>query len=255
MTFLERISNWISPREVDVSESFLDAKTIEALGDILSVPVRKSGLFEQALSHRSYLRVNKLSSVDSYERLEFLGDGVVDMIVAEYLYKRFPEGDEGFLTKLRARLVNGQTLAKLCKQTGLDELILFGPDIESATIKDNQGIQADIFESVCGALFLQSGFKEVKRFVLKSMEAHVDIQELSVTSDNYKSDLLELLQSQGKEQPVYQVVQESGPPHEKVFEIVVLVEKKSFGKGVGKSKKIAEQQAALETLKLFREQN
>lgn len=253
MNLFERISNWISPRENEVSESILDAQAKDALENILSVPVRKPELFEQALSHRSYLRYNKLSSENSYERLEFLGDGVVDMIVAEYLYKRFPEGDEGFLTKLRARLVNGQTLAKLCKQTGLDRLILFGPDIDAASIKDNQGIQADVFESICGALFLQSGFKEVKRFILKSMEAHVDVQELSETSDNYKSDLLELLQSQGKEQPVYQVVSESGPPHNRVFEIRVLVEKTPFGSGIGKSKKVAEQKAAYETLKVIRQ--
>jgi len=213
MTLFERISNWISPREIEATESILDAETVEALGNILNVPVRKAELFEQALSHRSYLRVNKLSSVKSYERLEFLGDGVVDMIVAEYLYKRFPEGDEGFLTKLRARLVNGQTLAKLCKQTGLDQLILFGPDIES------------------------------------------NVQELSETSDNYKSDLLELLQAQGKEQPVYKVVDESGPPHDKVFEIRVLVEKVAYGSGIGKSKKVAEQKAAYETLKVLREKS
>lgn len=252
MSLFERISNWISPREIKASESTLDASTLESLAGILNVPVRKTELFEQALSHRSYLRVNKLSSFDSYERLEFLGDGVVDMIVAEYLYKRYPEGDEGFLTKLRARLVNGQTLAKLCKQTGLDKHIMFGPDIDSASIRDNQGIQADIFESICGALFLQSGFKEVKRFVLKAMEAHVDIQELSETSDNYKSDLLELLQAQGKDQPVYRVASETGPPHDRVFEIQVMVEKNPFGSGVGKSKKEAEQKAAFETLKVLR---
>ncbi len=226
----------------------LNRDTLSSLEKIIGVSIRDEGIFAEALSHRSYLRANNLNAYQSYERLEFLGDGIVNMLVAEYLFILFPRQDEGFLTKLRARLVNTQNLAHLCRSTGLNNHILFGPDIDPSTVRENQGIQADIYESICAALYKQSGLEEVRRFVLDSLDRYVDVQEMSKTSVNYKSDLLELLQSRGKLQPIYRVVTESGPPHKRRFEVEVIVDEKACGSGRGKSKKNAEQKAAREAL-------
>jgi ribonuclease-3 len=216
---------------------------------IIGFDIDDPSLFLRALRHRSTLSNDQYESHDSYERLEFLGDAVLDLIAAEVLFEKFPKANEGFLTKSRAKLVKGETLAEFSKVLGIAKILELGERSDSVNI--SKSILADVFESIIAAIYITKGYASAFLFVSKVFEKEVNFKKLVSQIDNYKSVLLEYTQAERMSLPDYIVVSESGPGHDKVFEIMVKVDGNELGKGEGRSKKSAEQEAAkkaLETL-------
>ena len=224
-----------------------DRARLNRLQDLIGSPINpnEETTFLRALRHRSLTDVKSFQSHETYERLEFLGDAVLELIVSELIYEIYPEEDEGFLTKLRAKIVRGKTLAHLGERLGLDELA----EISSSAVKSgkrhlSQGILADLFESLVAALYLTKGFELTRLFVREAVQKNLDVSQLSKRIDNFKSLLMEHLQAGQRPLPVYRVMRESGPDHQKIFTIGVYLEGELMGKVSGKSKKEAEQRAA-----------
>lgn len=220
---------------------------IEKLERIVGFKIDDPSLFLKALRHRSTLSQEKYETYDSYERLEFLGDAVLDLIAAEFLFNNYPEKDEGFLTKVRAKLVRGDTLTDFSKKLGLEDLMELGERNGSGKI--SKSILADAFESIIAAIYITKGYKKAYHFVDRVIGDYLVIEKLINTVDNYKSALLELAQAQKKPIPYYELISESGPGHNRTFKVKVLVGNEELGQGKGKSKKKAEQKAAKEALK------
>ena len=220
---------------------------VKKLERIIGVRVNDPSLFLKALRHRSILSDDKYESFDSYERLEFLGDAVLDLITAEILFKKYPTKDEGFLTKIRAKLVRGETLSDFTTKLGIDSLLELAEGRNKPPL--SKSILADVFESIIAAIYITKGYSDAYRFVDKVISKHVDFEELIHTVDNHKSALLELTQARKMSLPKYELINEIGPGHDKIFEIKVLIDGIELGFGDGKSKKSAEQKAAEMALK------
>lgn len=214
---------------------------------IIGFEIDDPSLFLRALRYRSTLANDQYSSHDSYERLEFLGDAVLDLIAAEVLFEKFPTANEGFLTKSRAKLVKGETLAKFSIKLGIEDLLELGERSDQVSI--SKSILADVFESIIAAIYITKGYANAFMFVSEVFEKQVDFKKLVNQIDNFKSALLEFTQAEKMSLPSYRVVTESGPGHDKVFEIMVIVDGKELGTGQGRSKKSAEQEAAKVALK------
>ena len=211
-------------------------------------PVDDLSLYRRALTHRSVLRVHPASALQSNERLEFLGDALLDVFVGEVLYERFPDRDEGALTRLRARLVSERPLATYARRMDLGAHLLMSDNAAQDEGRDNPSILADAFEAFVGAVYLDQGFETSRSFVQDQVLASLDLQEIAQQDENYKSQLLERMQADGHPQPTYRVVEESGPSHDKTFTVEVQVGNASFEQGTAGSKQEAEQQAARRTL-------
>jgi len=206
--------------------------------------VQEMSYYEQALKHRSTLRGVVDSHRFSNERLEFLGDAVLGFVTAAYLYHHFPDKDEGFLTRLRAKLVNGPALARCARHLNLGALVLMSTNMARGEGRSNKTILADAYEALIGALYLDLGPEAARTFIHDSMLNRINLEELSEQRDNYKSLLLEYAQARGWSQPRYRVRLEEGPSHERQFTVDVMVNNESYGHGTALSKKLAEQRAA-----------
>ena len=215
---------------------------ILTLEKITGTTIDEPALFQRALRHRSMLSQEKYAKYDSYERLEFLGDAVLDLIAAEILFNKYPKKDEGFLTKIRAKLVRGETLSGFSSKLGLEDMMEIGE--KGASIKISKSILADVFESIVAAIYITKGYDTAFKFVEKVFENHVDWEAMVNTVDNYKSALLEYTQAERLPLPQYKLVSETGPGHNRTFEVKVLIGEDELGTGIGKSKKKAEQLAA-----------
>ena len=203
----------------------------------------KESLYIQAMTHTSYANETK---TQSYERLEYLGDAVLELIMSEYLYKN-TEHEEGSMTKLRAHYVCEQALYEYSLRLGLNEFILLGRGESESGGKFRRAIVADIFESFIGALFLDQGIDFVRTFMHKNIIPLIEKKEIDFFND-YKSVLQELVQTD-KRTLEYSVVAENGPSHNKTFTIEVKIDNILYGRGTGSSKKEAEQEAAKDALK------
>lgn len=221
-----------------------DAEKIRSLEEIIGLRVKTPDLYFKALRHKSTLAEARYKKTDSYERLEFLGDAVLDLAVTEIIFEAFPDADEGYLTKLRAKIVKGESLAQYSRELGLDQIMEFGERTRSSEIKMSKSILADIFEAVVGAIYTDYGYTESSAFIRRVISQLVDFDEVVNTMDNHKSLLLEYTQAKRIPIPIYEVVDEYGPGHDKTFEIEVIIDNRSYGSAVGKSKKQAEQKAA-----------
>lgn len=216
------------------------------------MPIGDLAPFLQALRHRSVLRGEPNTHLLSNERLEFLGDAVLGFIAAERLYHEFPDYDEGFLTRVRAKIVNGQALARYATALGLGPLILMSDNMDQSGGRENPTILADALEAVIGAVYLDLGEDAARTFIEGKILKEVDLEDLAHQRDNYKSLLLEYVQALGWPQPVYRVLNEDGPSHEKVFTVDVILRSESYGRGQARSKKKAEQEAAGKALDRLR---
>lgn len=206
-------------------------------------------LYEQAFRHPSALAGQGLEKEDSYERLEFLGDSVLGLIVAEYLFKKYPRKDEGFLTDVRSRIVNGESLTKLAKKLDLDSLIEF--ERRNKSVK-HSSMYGDAVEALIAAIYLDYGFKKVRDFVLKKLiYNHLDIDHIVQNNSNYKSLLLEWANKNSKSVS-FETILEEGFGHQRAFTVEVYVEDKAIATGKGNSKKKAEQEAAQAALSVLR---
>ncbi|MFU8812480.1 MAG: ribonuclease III [Balneolaceae bacterium] len=224
---------------------------LRKLSEILGIELSESDqqLFLQALRHKSIIDSEQYAAHETYERLEFLGDAVLDLIISELLYSRYPKEDEGFLTKARSKLVKGETLAFLARKLELYMVLEIGDQASRHDITLSKGILSDQFESVIGALYLTKGYEQTSAIVKSVYNKHVNIPDLLSTADNHKSLLMERMQFEKRPLPVYEVLMETGPGHDKTFDISVRVGDTVLGRGKGKSKKEAEQAAARHALK------
>lgn len=225
-----------------------DKKALEELALRLSYRFNDNGILEQALVHRSFLNEKADQNIKNNERLEFLGDAVLSTAISHLLIEKFPDADEGMLSKFRARLVNENTLAKLAADIELGRFLLLGKGEEITGGRGKSSILSDAYEAVIAAVYLDGGFEAA--FPLVSRQFSNLIDEVSVTeiSRDYKTELQEQTQELFKVAPIYELISETGPEHNKVFEVEVLIKGERFGKGQGKAKKEAEQRAAMETL-------
>jgi len=198
----------------------------------------------EAITHRSYARGVRNDEVDSYERIEFLGDAVLGMIVTAYLYRRFQGQREGNLTKIKAALVNERSLSKVARQLSLGDFIFLSPEEEQGGGRDRRSILADACEALFGAVYLDGGVGSATKLVHRLILSNMDEFLSDRGQINYKGELLEHYQSLGLGMPRYEVVSEEGSDHDKVFAVRVRMEGKVIGEGSGKSKKAAEQRAA-----------
>jgi len=216
---------------------------LDGLSEIIGCPIEKPELFEQALQHRSLLRGQPNAHMQSNERLEYLGDAVLGFLVAEHLYETYTDQDEGFLTRLRAKLVNGRALAARARDINLGSYVRVSDSL-SEDQRNSNSILADAFEAVIGAIYLDQGIESTRTFVRSTVLSHMDLDQLANVRDNYKSILLEYVQARRHVQPEYVVISESGPSHDKRFVVAVTIGGEEFGRGEDRSKKGAEQIAA-----------
>lgn len=209
-------------------------------------------LFVQSLLHRSYLQFVG-QRWKSNERLEFLGDSVLNAAVAEFLYVNYPEMEEGDLTKLRSRLVNRKILAQRAKELHLSDFMLLSSSAVQSIDSGSESILADAFEAILGAIFLDGGTDAARHFVSRTLLANREVLDSVQADDNYKSALLEYSQRHSAGIPRYSVLKEEGPEHDRRFTVEVIIGNQSVGTGVGRSKKDAEQSAAAHALEKFQQ--
>ena len=210
----------------------------------LGISFHQESLLEQAFVHLSYLNENPSFARPSNERLEFLGDAILNFIVTEKLYKEFPQLSEGELTEIRAALVCRDTLAELASSLKLGDWLLLGRGEEANRGRTKENNLANAMEALIGALYLDQGIAKARRFVLRQLKPELEKIKAGKITPNYKALVQELIQGQKKPTPVYRLVEATGPDHSKQFTAEILVEGEALGKGVGKSKKVAESQAA-----------
>ena len=222
---------------------------------ILGMKVKNVSHYQRALVHKSiYKAVKKYTGnlqeylEDHNERLEFLGDSVLSLIVANYLYHKYPNENEGFLTRIKTKLVNGVQLSKLARKINLGKYILMGNHVQNINGRDSQKILEDAFEAFLAALFKDLGFDAVNSFVIQLIET-LDFNEVLI-EDNYKETLLKYCQHNFNGMtPEYSTIKVEGPPHNRLFTVIVIINGKEYSSGTGKSKKQAEQMASEMTLK------
>jgi ribonuclease-3 len=202
-------------------------------------------LYKLAFRHKSAAHEVKHGIKDSNERLEYLGDAILSAVVAHYLFQTFPYKDEGFLTKMRSRLVSRAQLNKLAMKLGIDQLI--ESNVEGNP--RNKSINGDAFEALIGAIYLDRGYLIAQKFILnRIIKNHIDIDEVESTETDFKSKLIEWIQKEKKEVK-FEVLNEIGSGHEKQYLVEIVIDEKPYGTGQHFSKKRAEQIASEETLK------
>jgi len=268
----------INPRNKILPKKFI--RHILARHDIYD-DINDLSLYQRALTHKSYVNTNNfISSSPNYnihynknvvpyqkksnERLEFLGDSVIGQIVCEYLYDRYPDKDEGFLTKLKTRLVDRKSLARFCKYLNISEYILISNHMENIHGRNTDKILEDVFESFICALYKDLGFMITKHFVISILENTTDFAKLLYIDINFKDRLLRFFQKNGWEPPIYTAGDMIGPSHKRTFTMYankvvydknstkkIIIKEDIVGVGVASSKKEAEQIASKEALKFY----
>ncbi|MGB8455375.1 MAG: ribonuclease III [Anaerocolumna sp.] len=202
-------------------------------------------LLKHALTHSSYANEKRMNKLENNERLEFLGDAVLELVTSEYLFTKNTKMPEGDLTKLRARLVCEQTLAACARDIKVGDYILLGKGEAATGGNERLSILSDAMEAIIGAIYLDGGFTNAKEFIRNYILADVENKKLFFDS---KTILQEIVQSEFKEQLSYELIKEEGPDHNKQFTVVALVNDNQLGIGVGRTKKAAEQEAAYQSI-------
>ena len=223
---------------------------IKNLSKSLGVKFNDISLLERALTHRSYLNENR--DVDkNNERLEFLGDAVLELIVSDYLYKKYPNRPEGDLTSFRSAIVRTESLADASRELNYGKYLLLAKGEEDSGGRDKDYILANTFEAVLGAIYIDQGYMVCKNLVEKVLITKIDNIVKNRLDIDSKTKIQELVQEKYKQTPVYEVVGEHGPDHDKEFIVVVKVGNKIIGKGKGSSKQRAEEAAAQKGVKFI----
>ncbi len=217
---------------------------------IIGYSFKDKSLLQQALTHTSYVNECKDKSRGHNERLEFLGDSVLSVVVAEELYNKFPKLPEGELTRIRASLVCEKMLFILAKEINLGQYLFVGKGEDATGGRTRPSVLSDAYEAVIGAIFLDGGMAEAKKYILTRMQKKIEEHGPEMPVD-YKSELQEIVQQNPEERVTYVLVEESGPDHNKSFTIEVRLNSNCIGKGTGPSKKQAEQLAAKQALLLM----
>lgn len=211
----------------------------------LNVPIKNIQLLNCALTHTSYANEARNNCIHHNERLEFLGDAVLDLIVGSYLFLNYPQMTEGELTRAKAAVVCETSLAKCSRALGYGEYLRLGKGELNSGGRNRPSILADTFEAVIGAIYLDSDFEETEKFVLSHLKKPLEcVESGEYDDDDFKTLLQEYVQRNGEQQIEYRLEYSAGPDHDKTFGMEVLVNGNVYGSGIGKSKKDAEQGAA-----------
>ena len=232
----------------------MSAKPIEMLEKTIGYSFKNKDILLKALTHSSYANEQKAKKhpCECNERLEFLGDSVLSLVISEFIYERFLDKPEGDLTKIRASVVCSRTLASLANEIELGSYLLLGKG-EEGTGRTNPKILENAFEALLAAIYLDSNHSKalVARFLLPIIEKEINFASKDEMAFDYKTTLQQFIQSIGKDKLLYVCVGESGPDHAKTFEVEAKLNSNVIGKGTGKTKREAEQMAAKEALALF----
>ena len=212
----------------------------ERAEQVLGYQFKNPDLLKESLTHAS-IADNRL---DSNERMEFLGDAVLDLIICEALYQKFPQYNEGDLTKIKSAVVSRRTCAEVANETGLTELLIIGKGISSRNQMPSS-LAAAVYESIVAAVYLDGGFEVVKEYVLRTMTPKLEEISSNAHQQNYKAVLQQHAQKILGATPMYELLDEKGPDHSKCFEVCVAIEGRRFTSAWGPNKKMAEQKAAL----------
>jgi len=224
-------------------------KNIEVLENTLGYKFQNKKLIIEALTHKSYKQ-----PYDN-ERLEFLGDAVLDLVVGEYLFKKFKKSDEGKLSKIRASLVNETGFDKLARSLNLGEYIFLSNAEQNNGGREKSSLLSNAFEAVIGAIYLEAGLNKADEIAIELIERnHKEISLDSLFRD-YKTTLQELTQARFGITPEYKVVASRGPDHKKEFEVAVIIEEKEYARASGKSKKIAQQESAKKAVEMLKKES
>ncbi len=219
------------------------------LRQTLGISFEEPELLELALTHSSYLNENPDAAGESNERLEFLGDAVLGAVVARELFERNPDWPEGRLTQARAAIVEGKSLAQTARRLGLGTHLHMGKGEEAAGGRDRPSNLAGAFEAVVGAVFVDQGYETAEAFILRMMAAEFENTSRDAVLQNPKSVLQETVQAQGLPAPSYETVDVSGEDHARLFTVEVVVDGEVKGRGTGRRKSQAEQEAAEQALR------
>ncbi len=220
-------------------------EALQKLQDKIGYQFQDIALLKQALTHSSFATEQKINKLENYERLEFLGDAVLELVSSEFLFHENKDMPEGQLTKLRASMVCEPSLAYCAKDIGLGKYILLGRGEEATGGRNRDSIISDVMEAVIGAVFLDGGIEYAKKFIFQFILSDLENKILFMDS---KTLLQEEVQKDNTAQLRYELVKETGPDHDKQFQVEAYLDNKVIGTGVGKTKKAAEQQAAYEAL-------
>ena len=224
---------------------------IPIIEERLSYVFHKKELLTTAFIHTSFYHERKQEVIESNERMEFLGDSILGLLMAEYLYQRFPASPEGELAALQARLVDATMCARFVRQLHVVEFLLLGKGELRQNGLEKESLQADLLEAILAAVYIDGGLQSAQKFFACHFVPEI-LKALQEPALNWKTELQDFMQKTYQQLPVYHVLQEQGPDHSKVFEMGVLFEGKIIGRGEGGSKKEAEQRAAKQALEAFR---
>lgn len=228
------------------------SQVLDEMQQVVAYTYKNSELLKIALTHSSYANEHRNHRIKDNERLEFLGDAILDLIISEYLFSKYPEMPEGDLSKIRASIVCEASLAKNARKMDLGKYILLGKGEEMTGGRSRSSILADAFEAITGSLFMDGGFEQAKTFIWNTLVKDVEQTEsIETLYTDYKTLLQECIQKVSSNPITYKVVGEDGPDHDKHFYVEVMHEAKKLGRGVGKSKKEAEQDAARKALEEY----
>jgi len=217
----------------------------------LGVIFHNKSLLKRAFTHRSYLNENRGQNLQNNERLEFLGDAVLELLISSELFYKYPDKAEGELTGIRSALVRTESLAKESRKIKVGEYLLMSKGEEDSGGKDKDYLLANTFEAILGAMYLDMGFEECKKFVSRTLlEKLDDIVDNELFIDP-KTKVQELIQAKYKVTPTYSIIKEEGPDHDKYFTVALKVNKKNFTEGYGASKQKAEEDAAQAAIDLL----
>lgn len=225
--------------------------TLEELEKRIGYCFQDKSLLKQAVTHSSYSNEQKINRLKHYERLEFLGDAVLELVSSEFLFRTYPDMPEGKLTKLRASMVCEPALAYCAAALELGQFLFLGKGEENTGGRMRDSITSDVMESVIGAIYLDGGQEKAKEFIDRFILSDLEHKRLFYDS---KTNLQEYVQGRFKTDVAYEVIEESGPEHDKQFKVHVSIGSRILGTGSGKTKKAAEQQAAYQALMSLKEQ-
>ncbi|WP_027107536.1 ribonuclease III [Lacticigenium naphthae] len=229
-------------------------KLQQFLKETYAIEFNDPKLLKEAFTHSSYVNEHQKQKLNDNERIEFLGDAVLELTVSEYLYEKYPEFPEGYLTKMRASIVCEASLSQFAKECGFNQYVLLGKGEQRMNGKQRPALLCDLFEAFIGALYLDQGVESVQTFLKKTVYKKIDSGAFSHGMD-FKTELQEFLQKNGEVSIQYRIVEEIGPAHMKEFVTQVFVEEDVVGEGKGSSKKNAEQAAAENALRHLKENN
>lgn len=231
-------------------------QSLKALETRIEYSFKNMEMLFRALTHKSYANEIR-KNIEHNEKLEFLGDAVLDLVIGQLLFEKFPNDNEGGLSKKRASIVNEEVLSEIATDLGLNQLMLLGKGEAQTGGSSKPRLVASVFEAILGAIYLDGGFEVAREFIVREFSDVADrVCQHEDFERDYKTRLQELVQKSVKETPRYEVLAEEGPPHDREFLVCVKVKEELWAQGRGRSKKNAEQSAAKSALELkYKETN